>query len=148
MSDEPKALRNALLLPFFWVRVPQLLLVNPRWNGPFEDPEVNCRWLKSKDRVRRGYQMGFLLRAAALGHDARLHSRELSLPVLVLGGGNDRISAFGTQPQAYYDYLSGEVAGGRADFVFYREGFHILTEGSTRARALAAIVNWLDRHGP
>lgn len=155
MSKRKRPILTAISFPFSWVRLPQLLVINPKKNGPYGDPETNCRWLKSSDRVKRGYQLGFLLKAVALGHEARLDSRTLELPVLSLGGGKDWICSLTPhQQRAYIKYLSMEIAGGQEQagghtrFHFYPDGYHILTEPPTKEDALDEIVAWLDRHRP
>jgi len=155
MSENRRLVLNALLLPVAWVRAPHLRIIDPEKNGPFASAEVNCRWLKSSDRVRRGYEVEFVRKAAGLGHEARLDSRTLTIPVLAMGGGSDWIVSRNKKVQKeYIAYLSREVAGGpenaggHAQSRFYPDGHHILTEGPTGQRALDDIVQWLAAHGP
>lgn len=149
-----KPVLKVLLTPFSWIRVPNLRLLNADELGPPGTTQI-CRWMKSEERVRKGYQIGFVEKAAALGREARRSSPNLALPVLALAGGNDQLSALSRRQQAdYLAYLGTEIgggldaAGGRTQLMFYPDGYHILTEPPTQREALNDIVEWLDEQTP
>lgn len=94
---------NVLLTPISWIHVPHLRMLDAEKLGPPGSTQI-CQWMKSADRVRKGYQIGFVEKAASLGREARLSSPKVELPVLALAGGNDQLSALNRNQQA--DYLA------------------------------------------
>jgi alpha-beta hydrolase superfamily lysophospholipase len=124
-------------------------LIELTGRGPTGLPAANCQWLRASDRVRQGYKVRFFLKSLELGHAARLSSRELRLPVLALEGGKDRVVVRNSEERKTYDtYLRHELRGGRADVLFYPDGYHTLTVGTTQDTALRDIRRWIARNLP
>lgn len=130
-----------------WLRVPHIRLME-KGNMPMTDnPEFDCRWKHSEDRVREGIKVRFFIQAANMGIRARNSSPKLTLPVLAMWGGQDRLGLGGNDGErpAYDHYMRHELAGGKATQFYREEGQHLLTEGKTKQEALAAIVGWLNQ---
>lgn len=114
---------------------------------PTGDREYNCIWEWSDDRVRQGYTGDFFLAAAQLGHQARLNSSELKLPVLAMSGGNDGVVTLNGQlKDKYRAFMDEELTGRPKQFVPYPVGYHTLTAPPTQKQAQADIVKWLNAH--
>ncbi len=153
LIEKESAAKGALIGAFAWLRVPHLRLAG-EVAKPTGDEVLNCQWLHSRDRVAEGYKVRYFLQAAKLGHQARLSSRALHLPVLALEGEQDSVVA--PKPgdkQAYDQYLRHELRGGRAEVIAYRHGYHTMTIpptghpalDQTASKALRDITAWLDR---
>lgn len=133
-----------------WLRVPWVRLTETG-NMPMTDDLLwDGRWKHSKDRLRHGIKVRYFIKAADMGIAARNSSTQLKMPVLAMWGGKDRQGLGGDEKlRAEYDhYMRHELAGGKAKLFYRDEGVHLLTEGSTKSDALAAIISWLDKQTP
>ncbi|MFZ4764866.1 MAG: alpha/beta fold hydrolase, partial [Roseimicrobium sp.] len=151
MLESEHTLAMAALRSMAWFRFPHL-----RWMGrmrrfPTNDAAFNGQWVASEDRLQAGYKVRYLWRAFELGHQARLSSRTLALPVLAFGGGLDRVNAMSDEKrEAYRCYLMRELAGGPATAgghttaYWYEDGCHTLTAQPTKERLLTAITTWMN----
>lgn len=147
MSADGKAFSSLLMRSVAWVRLPHVMLFDLTGRLPTADDVFNARWLHSPDRLPEGYKVRFLIMAARLGHEARLSSRHLELPVLALEGARDPVVARNDRERcAYHAYLDDELAGGRATLKRYANGSHTVIVGETREQALDDITTWLDHH--
>lgn len=153
LIEKESAVKGALIGAFAWVRVPHLQLAGERAK-PTGDDTLNCQWLHSEDRVTEGYKVRYFLQAARLGHQARLSSHTLKMPVLALEGGKDGVVAPTPKDKLAYDrYLRTELSGGRAEVITYGDGYHTMTIprtgdaalDRTSDQALSDITSWLDR---
>jgi acylglycerol lipase len=138
-----------------WVTIPHLSLMEKMGLGLTTDETWNCRWLRSDDRLRKGYKVRFLIQSADMGIEARQNSRKLTLPVLAMWGGRDRLTLKGDESRRaeYNGYMACELANGHSTQFYRPEGGHMLTEGdkpdvSTKKAAITAIVNWLGANSP
>ncbi len=144
MDTSDRRLLGAVFDCFGWLRLPHLR-IDPAEVHLTGDPALNSEWAWSDNRVRAGYSLGFIIAAARLGHEARVSSRSLTLPVLALGGAKDNVvTSSKADVRAHEAYLHQELAGGRAQVVFFKDGCHTLTEAPTQRQAIAAMVGWLN----
>lgn len=129
-----------------WLRVPWTRLMETSNLPMSDDPVWDCRWKHSEDRLRQGIKVRFFIHAANMAIQARNSSPHLTLPVLAMWGGRDRMGLGGKETlRAEYDhYMRHELAGGTAALFYCERGHHLLTEGSTKADAIATIVSWLN----
>ncbi|MEO6741632.1 MAG: alpha/beta hydrolase [Chthoniobacteraceae bacterium] len=148
MPERKNFLRGVLYGSVAWATFPQVSQAEKKSLLPTLDELWNCRWLHSDDRLRQGYKVRFLITSTDMGIAARPTSRTLTLPVLAMRGGKDRLAINGDESQRseYDGYMTHELAGGRAEQFYRAEGGHMLHEGSTQRAALRAITCWLDAH--
>lgn len=129
-----------------WLRVPWTRLMETSNMPMTDDPEWDCRWKHSADRLRQGIKVRYFIQAADMAIAARNSSPHLKMPILAMSGGKDRQGLGGNEKlrPEYDHYMRHELGGGRAEQFFRDDGVHLLTEGSTREAALHAITRWLD----
>lgn len=153
LIDKESAAKGAILDLFAWVRVPHLRLAG-ELAKPTGDETQNCQWLNSPDRLAQGYKVRYFHEAAKLGHQARIASRTLQIPVLALEGEKDGVVAPKPKDKQAYDrFLRHELSGGNARVISYRNGFHTMTIpptgnpalDQTSRQAQGDITKWLDR---
>ena len=135
------------------VRFPHVWL-GEGMNDPTGDKTLNCLWWSSPDRLTKGYKVGYLYKAAKLGHQSRLFSKTISIPVLALEGARDQVVAKGKKAKLAYDkFLRTELCDGKAKVICYRYGFHTMTLPKTgnvaldctSQKAMADITRWLNQ---
>lgn len=144
-------LTNAMLWPFGWMRIPQLALMESKKLEMTSSKEWNCAWMRSEDRVAKGYTLGWFRQVWKMGHKARAFSETGQLPpTLVLRGEKDFIALGGKpgqflaqKPEGYAAYV-GHLGRKPNAEKNYEEGRHLLTEGPGRQRVIRDIVAWLD----
>ncbi len=131
-----------------WLRLPWLRLMDTCDMPLSTDPEWDCRWQHSEDRLPHGFKVRYLINAANMGIAARNSSPKLTMPVLALWGGKDRMGLGGNDKlRAEYDhYMRHELASGHATQFYCGDGGHLLTEGATKQAALDEIIRWLAAH--
>ncbi len=129
-----------------WVTIPHLKLMELNHFGLTTDSNWNCQWLQSDDRLRKGYKVRFLITSTDMGISARSASNSLTLPVLAMWGGADRLTLNGIESQRkdYDHYMRCELANGSAKQYYAPAGGHLLTEGNSKEAAIHAIIHWLD----
>jgi alpha-beta hydrolase superfamily lysophospholipase len=146
--------KAALFMPFQGWRVPHLRMGPGPEKSPTGSESLNCRWLKSPDRLQAGYKIRYFVAAAKLGHRVRLDSQTFHLPVLALAGDKDCLVApKARQREAYLRYLREELCDGRAKLITYPDGFHCMVlpqTGQARLdrttqKVLSDIDAWLEQ---
>jgi alpha-beta hydrolase superfamily lysophospholipase len=151
LPERSVALVAALASPLSWVRIKQLTFLEQHGMAMTTDPDWNCAWLKSEDRVGEGYRIGWFLEALKMGRKARLASENEHLPpVLALEGRKDFVTLGGepgtllAKKQADYEaYLKNQHKTKQWDVRSY-PGAHLLTEGPGKTEVIRDIVGWLD----
>lgn len=154
LIERESALADVFMGAASWMRVPHLALIEATGRGPTGDATLNCQWLRSEDRLRIGYKVGYFHEAAKLGHQVWQTSQKLTLPVLALEGERDNVVAPKPADKArYHRFLSERLRGGQADVLPYPDGYHTMTItptgnpalNRTTEKVLRDITHWLDR---
>jgi acylglycerol lipase len=146
MATEKNTGRGAVLRGLSWLRFPHRRMIESDDMPLTDDPDFNCRWLHSVDRLAAGYKLRFIVKATELGYEARRYARQVEVPMFVLEGGDDRVVAANDEERrAYRAFLHDELCDGHAEVVTFERGAHLLTKGSTERAAITATGKWLDR---
>ncbi len=139
---------GVLLAPFFWVRIPHLLLAEINDTKPMNDPVKDGVWLRSPDRLRCGYTLRFFSECVKLGQAANAALEGRTVPLLALEGGKDRVVTNGDQVARplYTDFMKNRVGRTPNEYRRYPTEGHTVFVGGEGERALSDILAWLDRH--
>jgi alpha-beta hydrolase superfamily lysophospholipase len=141
-------LRNVLLAPFFWVRLPHLLASDLMQTLPTGDLEHDGRWLRSPDRLRRGYTLKFFAEAIKLGHAAHASLPYVGVPLLALEGGQDRVNTSGgfLKREDYTAFMRDEVGRPPNEYRAYPHEGHTVFIGPEGTQAFGDMFRWIERH--
>jgi pimeloyl-ACP methyl ester carboxylesterase len=146
MFKEAAFLRGLSYGAFAWLRVPWVRLTEILKMPMTDDKAWENRWKHSKDRLRQGIKVRYFINAADMGIAARNSSPHLTIPILAMWGGKDRMGLGGNEKlRAEYDhYMRHELAGGGATQFYREDGFHLLTEGTTKSEAIQEVLRWVE----
>ena len=91
--------------------------------------------------MREGIKVGFFIQATHMGVAIRESSCHLTLPVLAMWGGNDRVALGGDEKlRGDYDrFMKSKLAGGHATH-FYRAAANLRANDGLQSRLLRSLV--------
>lgn len=131
-------------------RVTPHLRFSPAWfvSGKTEPlritrDEEHARWFRNSPHYIRAYTFRFLAALGDLMDSSRALARKITVPCLVLAGGQD-VFLRPEQVRAWFDHL----ASGDKSFRLYPEAHHVLWNDLDRALVVADIVAWLRDRTP
>jgi alpha-beta hydrolase superfamily lysophospholipase len=146
LMKKPRWWESAIGSALAGVRVPHITLMGVGGFAITTDETWDCRWKGSEDRLRRGIKVRFITQARKMGRVSLAQSTRLHLPTLALWGGADKLSpGLGGKNAVseYRTFMEQQLSGPALKIIAYDQGGHLLTEGSTKHKALADIVTWL-----
>lgn len=105
--------------------------------------EEHARWFRSSPHFIRAFSFRFLFALGQLMDTTRTLAGKLTVPSLVLAGGQD-VFLRPEQIRAWFD----DIAAGDKTFLLYPGAYHVLWNDLDRALVVADIVAWLQNHAP
>lgn len=127
-----------------WMRLPHITIMELGGLQITEDKVWDCQWKGSADRVHAGIAIRFITHARKMGRDADAQARSLPVPTLALWGRADKLAPGIGSNAKYLRFMSSTISGASLTRKEFEKGGHLLTEGVTKAEALAAITTWMD----
>ncbi len=153
MPEKESGIQNFIATLIGWIRPLHILLMDKLKMELTGDNNWDYAWMKSDDRLHRGYSLRFMKETLGMGHKARLTSHNVPVPVLALAGGKDRIAKGIGPGGSLYCYMCSGLHAADVKKIYYPEGRHLLVAGNVKQdgellkhRVLQDITNWLDSH--